>query len=451
MGFMDGLFSELTRVKKARNARFSSWDHRGWNFEYWAVPPGESLVLGETDGPGCIKRIFLTASCRRSIQPSLIDPRLNGLAAPVNEINPALGLVWDEYEPDFYRKAVIKMTWDGQETPSVLVPLGDFFCIGHSMPGNFQSLPFQVSLKPDEANRFGAPSANTCYLPMPFNKHAKIEIINENDIPFIIAYQIDYELYHEPLPADTPYFHACWNRELPTAGWGPEIQVNMPEINCVPNEKGENNYVLLEAEGCGHYIGCNVSVYHMAGSWWGEGSEMIFIDGEEYPSLIGTGGEDYFNHAWGMQKNSYLFGGNILHEQDSGGYQVSYRFHIPDPIRFENKIRVTFEHGHANHLSDDWSSTAYWYQLLPTGRPLTLPPAQDRLPVRKVLPDIPVKERPPLTPEMEKALDSVKEREKAYRTEHNKMLREKEEKARRDSRLLQEEARKIKEEWDKNK
>ena len=128
---------------------------------------------------------------------------------------------------------------------------------------------------------------------------------------------------------------------------------------------------------------------------------------------------------------------------------MSYRFHIPDPVRFENKIRVTFEHGHANHLSDDWSSTAYWYQLLPTGRPITLQPVEERLPIRKVLPDIPVKEKPPLTPEMEKAFESVKEMEKVYRTEHDKMLREKEEKARHNSRMLREEARKIKEEWDR--
>jgi hypothetical protein len=99
------------------------------------------------------------------------------------------------------------------------------------------------------------------------------------------------------------------------------------------------------------------------------------------PSMHGTGGEDYFSQAWVMQRNAYPMNGTIVHEGDVLGYQVSYRFHLTDPIRFEERIKVTMEHGHANHLADDWSSTAYWYQTLPSPR-LDILPVQARLPRR---------------------------------------------------------------------
>lgn len=165
------------------------------------------------------------------------------------------------------------------------------------------------------------------------------------------------------------------------------MQTNCPEVNNVTNFKGEDNYTVLDVEGTGHYVGCNLTVKHYQGSWWGEGNDMFFIDGEEYPSLNGTGTEDYFNHAWGMQKNAYPFFGTIVHESDTDGFQVSYRFHITDPVRFEKSLKVTIEHGHANHLSDDWSSTAYWYQTLPTSKPLTILPVEERLPNVATLPE----------------------------------------------------------------
>ena len=107
---------------------------------------------------------------------------------------------------------------------------------------------------------------------------------------------------------------------------------------------------------------------------------MIFIDEDTWPpSLHGTGSEDYFNHAWGMQDNAFLMNGSALHESIIPGYQVSYRFHLADPIHFNKRIVVTIEHGHANHLADDWSSTAYWYQTLPSPVKSVLP-VGDRLP-----------------------------------------------------------------------
>ena len=164
-------------------------------------------------------------------------------------------------------------------------------------------------------------------------------------------------------------------------GWGPNLQANSIETT-IPNLTGKDNYVALETEGRGHYVGCNIAVRHFQGSWWGEGDDMIFVDDDTWPpSLHGTGMEDYFGHAWGMQHNSYLFNGTIVHEEDVPGFHHSYRFHMVDPIRFEKRIKVSFEHGHGNHLSDDWSSTVYWYQTLPSPQ-LTVPDVPERLPLR---------------------------------------------------------------------
>jgi len=277
---------------------------------------------------------------------------------------------------------------------------------------------------------------------MPFNQKAKIEIVNENELPFILYFNIDYEMYHEPLSDDTAYFHASWNRENPCHGWGPDIQVNSPEVNGVVNLKGENNYVVLDVEGTGHYVGCNLTVKHYQGSWWGEGNDMFFIDGEEYPSLNGTGTEDYFNHAWGMQRNAYPFFGTIVHEGDTDGFQVSYRFHITDPIHFKKQLRVTIEHGHANHLSDDWSSTAYWYQILPTAKPITIASKEDRLPNVPALPERKLK-LPKLTEDMKLAIEQYDKRWKTYKPEREAQFRIKENKARRESKLNTEYAEKL--------
>ena len=216
---------------------------------------------------------------------------------------------------------------------------------------------------------------------MPFQKRARIEIENQNDVPYGQYFYIDYELHREADVDESVYFHTHWKRDNPCDGWGPQLQTNSPETNIV-NLSGDDNYVVLEADGRGHYIGCNLSVAHFQGTWWGEGDDMIFIDDDTWPpSLHGTGTEDYFNHAWGMQKNAFPMCGTILHESDMPGYQVSYRFHLTDPIHFAKRIKVTMEHGHGNHLSDDWASTAYWYQTLPSNNRDMLPVAE-RLPTR---------------------------------------------------------------------
>jgi hypothetical protein len=379
----DDLLGRVTRRRAARTARVSSWDQTGGNEDAFVIMPGETAVLADLEGPGCITHLWFTQTSRRILGPGLIDPTQAGVA--MLEIHNALGVNWEITDPDYYRKVIIRMYWDDQETPSVVAPLGDFFCIGHSIAGNFSSLPFTVSVKEGERLKFGGAAALNCYLQMPFQTRARIEVENQNDVPYVQYYYVDYELYRDPLPDDVLYFHAHWRRENPCDGWGPDLQVNSLETQ-VPNLDGAGNYVILETEGAGTYIGCNHSVAHFPGTWWGEGDDMIFIDDDTWPpSMHGTGGEDYFNQAWGMQRNAYPFNGTIVHEEDVPGYQVSYRWHLADPVRFDKRIRVTMEHGHANHLADDWASTAYWYQTLPSPR-LDIPPVEQRLPRRPVSP-----------------------------------------------------------------
>jgi len=372
---------ELARMRSARSGRVSSWDQRGRNQDFWTIGPGETRVLADIEGPAAITHIWMTQWCRRTIGASFLDPIEIDETAPVLEIHPALGLTWEEADPDYYRKVLIRITWDDQDGPSVLVPLGDFFGIGHCIPNSYNSELFTVSAKAEESLRFGGSAAVNCWIPMPFNKRALVEVINENDVPYGQFFHIDFELYPDPLPADIAYFHASWRRENPCDGWAPDLQVNTPGTN-IANLDGAGNYVVLDRQGRGHYIGCNLSVYHRQGSWWGEGDDMIFIDDDTWPpSLHGTGTEDYFNHAWGMQDRFADYHGSILHESLVPPYSVSYRFHIPDPIRFRSRIKVTIEHGHGNHLSDDWASTAYWYEALPS-QPVTIQPLADRLPTR---------------------------------------------------------------------
>ena len=372
------LFWNLTQRSAARSARVSSWDQTGGNEDAWVILPGQTAVLADLEGPGAITHLWFTQTCRAVGGPAVVAPPDQGVA--MLEVHNALGVSWEAMDPDFYRDIVIRIFWDGQDTPSVVAPLGDFFCVGNSIAGDFTSLPFTVSVKPEMRNTFGGPAALNCYLQMPFNEHCRIEVENQGELPYFQYFYVDYELYPERLADDTLYLHSHWRRES-CDGWGRDLQVNSPDVRD-NNVDGVGNYVVLETEGAGNYVGCNLSVAHFQGSWWGEGDDMIFIDDDTWPpSLHGTGSEDYFGHAWGMQNTSHPMCGTIVHETDLPGFQVSYRWHLVDPVRFSERIKVTIEHGHANHLADDWASTAYWYQTLPSPS-LSIPDVAARKPTR---------------------------------------------------------------------
>ncbi|MCM8788351.1 MAG: DUF2961 domain-containing protein [Candidatus Omnitrophica bacterium] len=339
------MFQKISQIGNGKTQRFSSWDTTGRNMDYWVIPARTSKVLADIKGPGKITHIWMTQS-------------------------------------NHYRECLLKITWDDAPYSSVLVPLGDFFCLGHGIVNSFQSIFFTASTRHN--NRFSMGCALNCYLPMPFRKRAVVELVNESNQDHYQYFYIDYETYGS-LDENEAYLHAEFKRAYPFGGWAHEIKVNTPEANVVNKEKiaWENNYVILETKGTGHYIGCNLSVTNFQGTWWGEGDDMIWVDGYKWPpDLHGTGSEDYFNQAWGMQKNAFLRNGSSIHEEDTGGYQTSYIFHIENPVRFQKEIKVTIEHGHANHLANEYSSVAYWYAKEPM-RIQEVPPVEKRLPVMK--------------------------------------------------------------------
>ena len=405
-----GLLADITRVRPARSGRSSSWDQTGRNRDNWIILPGEQRVLADIKGPGCLTHIWMTQSCRLQPGPGQVPPDVVGV--PMLEIHNALGVSWEIVDPDYYRKILLKIYWDDQDTPSVVAPLGDFFGLLNSLSGTYESLPLSVSAKEPELHTFGGSAAFNSWFQMPFGRRARVVVENQNDVPYLQYFYIDFELYAEPLADDVAYFHAHYRQARPNPGWGPDLQTNSVEV-AIANLDGRDNYVALEVQGQGQYVGCNLAVRHFQGSWWGEGDDMIFIDDDTWPpSLHGTGMEDYFGHAWGMQHNGFLMNGTIVHEEDVPGFHHSYRFHLVDPVRFSKRIKVTFEHGHANHLSDDWSSVAYWYQQLPSPV-LTVPPVEERLPLRPqdaVL----TAERPVPTDDQRAARDAVEHRMRRF-------------------------------------
>lgn len=363
----------LARLRDVRTRRASSWDRTGGNNDFLVVKPGQTVVLADIEGAGCINHIWCTHMCA---------------------------------QPDYLRRVVLRMKWDHEADFSVEAPLGDFFGMGHAQSVNFSSLPLQMS--PSEGKAFN------CWFPMPFSTHAYMELSNESDSDMNFYYYVDYEL-HDSLPENYGRFHAQWRRTNPTQGVSDEGMNNLEFEFGGQNIGGANNYTILDAEGKGHYVGCNLNIHNLRQrpeldwpenlswpmkfeelgdpelqkrmmsifNWYGEGDDMIFIDGEEWPpSLHGTGTEDYFNTAYcPMIKYDSPYHGLTLPGGPNWGGKISlYRFHIEDPIHFAKSIRVTIEHGHNNHRSDDFSSTAYWYQTEPHKPFPQLPPVAERLP-----------------------------------------------------------------------
>jgi D-arabinan exo alpha-(1,3)/(1,5)-arabinofuranosidase (non-reducing end) len=354
------MFEDITRITDARSGRCSSWDTSGRNADAWRIEPGETRVLADIKGPGRITHIWMT-------------------------------------QGNHYRECLLKITWDNARSPSVLVPLGDFFGLGHGIVNSYQSALFSASTSSN--NRFNAGCALNCYAPMPFRERALVELVNESKETHGQYFYVDYEALDQPPDGDTGYFHAEFRRTNPFGGWEEQItsQGRQPKTGNVVNkgeQAWESNYVILETKGRGHYIGCNLSITNFHKGWWGEGDDMIWVDGYKWPpDLHGTGSEDYFNQAWGMQDNAFLRNGSSIFEGgttlscsntpwDEGAYQTSYVFHLENPVRFQREIKVTIEHGHANNLNNEASSVAYWYADKPS-RAIKPPPVSKRLPVRR--------------------------------------------------------------------
>jgi hypothetical protein len=294
----------------------------------WKVSPSiniagnETATLAEIEGPGAIQHIWLTV------------------------------------HPRHWRSLVLRMYWDGEETPSVETPLGDFFCNGWGQRSNVVSIPIAVN----PAGGFNS------YWQMPFRASARITI--ENLLPDEVRgfyYQVTWT--ETDIPEDTAYFHAQWRRSNP---------LGYKEV-----------HTLLDGvEGQGHYVGTYLAWQANNNTWWGEGEIKFYMDADgDWPTICGTGTEDYFGGAWNFEEvpetytpytTPYLGLPQVIVPTGMRNAQYRfgmYRWHVPDPIRFTERLKVTIQalgwrkalDGKARYLPlrDDIASTAFWYQAEP--------------------------------------------------------------------------------------
>ena len=306
---------------------------QGWKVNpFVIIQPGQTFTLAEIDGQGAIQHIWMT-------------PTGN------------------------WRFSILRMYWDGETEPSVESPVGDFFAMGWGKFAQVSSLA--VCVNPG--------SAFNSYWPMPFRKKAKLTMQNLDDKPMRLYYQIDYTLAR--VPPDAAYFHAQFRR-----------------INPLPFKQV---YTIVEGlSGRGQYVGTYMAWGVNNNGWWGEGEIKFYMDGDrEFPTINGTGTEDYFCGSYNFEnqeKKQYQefttpYAGLIQVLRPDGLYQSQqrfglYRWHIPDPIRFEKDLRVTIQAlgwrggGKYLPLTDDIASVAYWYQVEPHA---TFPklPGKDQLEV----------------------------------------------------------------------
>lgn len=334
--------NSLLQIKPGRSKAYSSADpdHDSNADRIRYIYAGETRTIADIKGPATINHIWLTFN----------DARPNWLEAGGSA------------RPD---ELVIRIYWDDAKEPAVEAPVGDFFGAGFGERHELRSLPVMVE---------GGDGYN-CYWQMPFYKHAVITISNESLKKCrSFYYHIDYT--ENPLPVRTPYFCAQYKNEFP--------------------EKTGKDYTILEANGEGHYVGTVMSVRSRSPFWFGEGDVRVYIDGEAKPSIVGTGTEDYFLMAWGLNQAQYpYFGCTYMSSdfEDLGTQYCLYRWHIADPIRFTKSIRFDIEHtgwisedetesGKVEpHVEreDDIATVAFWYQIGQPKRFTILPKLADRL------------------------------------------------------------------------
>ena len=330
--FLTPLFAQsIDEPQTYRAARASSYRTNGANRDAKTVEPGKSHVVLDIKGAGRIVHAWIT-------------------------------LAHDD--PDYLRNIRLKMFWDGNSTPAADVPFGDFHTLGHGKVAKVNSA-FVTDLARPELN-FNLPDRNVggfnTYFAMPYGTGAKIVVENNSAMPLkSLYYQIDYQVWDSPpspLRFHTAYHESPVEEAIPGAG-----AVDARNVD------GADNHLVLETEGAGHFIGMVVSADAMTAGWW-EGDEMFWVDGEDHPSIYGTGTEDYFGGAWGF-RHQYTFprhGVSYLEKiEDREAWQAGkysmYRWHETDPIPFTKSLKVSIERGHNNSArSSPYSSVAYWYQ-----------------------------------------------------------------------------------------
>ena len=335
--------TDLTQIKEGiKSKRISSYDRTGGNGDNLPnIKDGEKRTLFEVEGAGMINHIWIT------------------IAPPPPELS--------------RNDIILRMYWDGNDFPSVESPIGPFFGQGWDESYNFASMPLAAGPRDGRAM--------VSYFVMPFSDGAKIEIENQTGkLINAFYYYIDYYELNE-LPANTGRFCAWYNREITEAP--PEGENEWGTLGPQgKNTTGDNNHLILDVKGKGHYVGVNYYVHCPSPMWYGEGDDMFFIDGEKWPSsLHGTGTEDYFNSSWSPNSlYAHPFYGTARITEDMGwlGRTHVYRFHITDPVYFDKSLKFSIEHGHNNNLTLDLATVAYWYQQPPLNAQPPIPDKEGR-------------------------------------------------------------------------
>lgn len=335
-------------------ARLSKAESRSISAENFDGAKGRGGMA--TEGTGAVAARELGQGWK--ISPSInIAANSTAILADI-EGSGAIQHIWLTVHPQHWRRLVFRCYWDNEDTPSIETPIGDFFCNGWTVRCNIASLPIAVN----PAGGFNS------YWEMPFRTHARITVENLSaDAVQGFYYSIDYAL--TDVPADRAYLHAQWRRSNPLSAQ-------------------EVHSLLHGVSGQGHYVGTYLAWGVHNTGWWGEGEIKFYLDGDaEWPTICGTGTEDYFGGAWnfefpkgeyGAYSTPYLGLPQVI--KPDGLYQSQqrfgmYRWHIPDPIRFQQDLRVTIQAlgwrsqlgGQSRYLplQDDIASTAFWYQTEP--------------------------------------------------------------------------------------
>ena len=305
---------DLPRMKNFTAHRVSSGNrYIPSNDDSKRIMPGETFVMADLKGPGVVDHIWLTVADNEFAWPRLVR---------------------------------LRVYYDGKKTPSVDVPLGDFFGVGHGYERNLDSLVVRDS-------SFGR--ARNSYWPMPFRVSCKITVTDEGNRPItMFYYHVDWQK-HPSLPADVAYFHGYYRQERPAVSG--------------------KNYEFLNIKGSGHYVGTVLNVIQSQVGWFGEGDDLFFVDGAEHPQILGTGTEDYVNDAWGLRVSGGPFYGTPVAEGELVGARLTgYRWHIPDPVPFTKSLWAGIEHAGWTYNADGsnrsgfeerpdyFSSAAFWYQ-----------------------------------------------------------------------------------------
>ena len=281
------------------------------------IKPGETVQLCNIEGPGTIRHIWITT----------------------------------QREPDNLRSCVIRAWWDEEDHPAIECPAGDFMGFAHG-----KVVPYQTAV-----HSVGRSAGMNIWLPMPFTKRAKFTFTNEGTKDIPLFYQIDYTI-GDRHPSEVGRLHVLFRRENPTT--------MKEDFELLPRRTGK-----------GRFIGSVIGIRSLdTTTWWGEGEIKVYMDGDgDYPTICGTGSEDYVGLSWGIQETPFLYNGCSL---DRKGFISMYRWHLPDPIYWQRECRITIQQiGWGSkqkglfERKDDWSCATFWYEPVP-GAPL--PPFPNR-------------------------------------------------------------------------